>query len=367
MSTLKRRDFLGASAAAALLASSGAVRAGSQSQPGRIIATEEAFAPKRYFQEYLKLAERNESMVTRYLKMYYEKPQVVKQLGDIDIRLEDMDRHGVDMHVLSMTAPGVQVFEEALGTELAIETNEEIASIIKRYPQRFAGLATIAPQAPEKAAAEIRRCMSELGFSGVIINSHTQGEFLDNPKFAPILEEAIRQQAPIYLHPTFPPDTMIEAYTDYGMMGALWGFQAECSMHVTRMILSGVFDRYPELQIVLGHMGEGLPYWLGRMDNRYQNILRRGGLKPLGMTPLKKLPSEYFRSNFTVTTSGMNWQPPLNYCLDLMGPDRVMFAIDFPFERTGDAMGFLMDAKKTLPTKVYEQLSHGNAERLFRL
>jgi 2,3-dihydroxybenzoate decarboxylase len=112
-------------------------------------------------------------------------------------------------------------------------------------------------------------------------------------------------------------------------------------------------------------MGEGLPYWLGRLDNRYQNILRRGGLKPLGMTPLKKLPSEYFRSNFCVTTSGMNWQPPLQYCLDLMGADKVMFAIDFPFERSSDAMGFLQEAKQNIPANIFDKLSHGNAERIF--
>jgi 5-carboxyvanillate decarboxylase len=367
MPNLKRRDFICASAAAAVLASSSSARATTKSAKTPIIAVEEAFAPKRYFKEFLKLAERDDSMVTRYLKMYYEKPQVVNQLSDIDLRLEDMDRQGVDMHVLGMTAPGVQVFSEELGTELAVETNDEIAAIIKRYPGRFAGLATIAPQSPEKAALEIKRAVTELGFSGVIINSHTDGEFLDHPKFAPILESAITHNAPIYLHPTFPPDSMIEAYSDYGMMGALWGFQAECSLHVARMILSGVFDRYPGLQVVLGHMGEGLPYWLGRMDNRYQNILRRGGLKPLGMTPLQRLPSEYFRSNFYVTTSGMNWLPPLQYCLDLMGPDKVMFAIDYPFERSADAMGFLNDARGILPSNIFDKLAHGNAETLFRI
>ncbi|NIB43399.1 amidohydrolase [Pseudomaricurvus alkylphenolicus] len=367
MSGIKRRDFVGGAAAAALLATGYGTRANQAAVKVRTIATEEAYAPQAYFEEFLKKAKRDDTMVTRYLKMYYEKPQVVKQLSNIEVRLADMDQHGIDMQLLGMTAPGVQVFDADLGTDLAAQTNDEISAIMRRYPGRFAGLAAVAPQSPQRAALEIERAMGQLGFSGIIINSHTNGEFLDHPKFEPILQAATQHQAPVYLHPTFPPDSMINAYSDYGMMGALWGFQAECSLHVTRMILSGVFDRYPGLTMVLGHMGEGLPYWLGRMDNRYQNILRRGGLAPLGMTRLKRLPSDYFRSNFYVTTSGMNWLPPLQYCLDLLGPDRVMFAIDYPFERTADATGFLKAAQENISAQAFAKIAHRNAESLFKL
>ena len=240
-----------------------------------------------------------------------------------------------------------------------------LAGIIRAHPGRFAGLGTIAPQAPERAAREVRRVMADLKLSGLLINSHTQGEFLDAEKFWPILEAAVAYDAPIYLHPNFPAESMIEPYSRYGMMGALWGFAAECSLHVVRMILAGVFDRFPKLQIVLGHLGEGLPFWLGRLDNRYANILRRGGLEPLGMRKLERLPSEYFRSNFHVTTSGMNTHPPLEFALKMLGPDRILFAIDYPYEQTEEAVAFIRSAP--LASDVMSAVTHANAARLFRL
>jgi 5-carboxyvanillate decarboxylase len=333
--------------------------------PSRLLAVEEAFAPKEYFEKYLKLTRLIDTPVSSYLKMYYGKSEVIEQLTNMDVRLAEMDRHRVDMHVLSITAPGVQAFDADLGSDLAILANDKLASIVRQHPARFAGLAAVAPQSPERCAREIKRAITELGLKGIIINSHTHGEFLDDPKFAPILESAVAHDAPIYLHPNFPADSMIEPYTRYGMMGALWGFQAECSLHVVRMILGGVFDRYPQLKIVLGHLGEGLPYWLGRLDNRYQNILKRGGLKLLGMNRLERLPSEYFRTNFFVTTSGMASIPPLLYCIDLLGPDRVLFAIDFPFEQTEEAVSFIRNAP--LSPEIMRKVTHQNAERIFRI
>ena len=330
----------------------------------RLIATEEAFAPREYFKEYLKLAETLDTAETRYLKMYYKGP-LVERLSDMDLRLAEMDRFGVDMHLLGIAAPGVQAFAPQLGGDMAERANDELAKIVKAYPTRFAGLGAVAPQDPQRAAREVKRIMTELKLGGIIINSHTQGEFLDDEKFSPLLEALVAYDAPLYIHPNFPPPSMVAPYSDYGMMGALWGFGAECSLHVVRMIMAGLFDRYPRLKVVLGHLGEGLPFWLDRLDNRYANILRRGGLEPLGMRKLERLPSEYFRTNFHMTTSGMNTQAPLDFVLKMFGPDRIMFAIDYPYEQTEAAVGFIRSA--ALASEAMGRIAHETAEAVFKI
>ena len=333
-------------------------------RPMRLIATEEAFAPREYFDEYLKLADRIDTAESRYLKMYYKAP-LIEKLSDMEPRLAEMDRFGVDMHLLGITAPGVQAFDPELGGDMAERANDLLVKTIKAHPGRFAGLAAVAPQGPERAAREIKRAMTELNLNGIIINSHTQGEFLDDEKFWPIFEAAVAHDAPIYIHPNFPSEAMIGPYSQYGMMGALWGFGAECSMHMVRLIMAGVFDRFPKLQIVLGHLGEGLPFWLDRLDNRYANILRRGGLEPLGMKTLAKSPSDYFRSNFYMTTSGMNTTAPVDFVLKMFGPDRVMFAIDYPYEQTEETVNFIRAAPLT--PEVMRKITHENAEQVFKI
>lgn len=329
----------------------------------RLIAAEEAFAPRAYLDRYLELAGTLDTAPARYLSMYYAKPEMTRQLTDLDSRLEEMDRFGVAMHLLSLTAPGVQAFDAGLGTELAIAANDVLAAAVAGHPDRFAGLAAVAPQDPAAAAREIKRATGELGLNGVLINSHTHGEYLDDPKFWPIFEAAVACDTPVYLHPTFPSEDMIKPYANYGMMGALWGFGADAGLHVVRMILGGVFDAFPDLRIVLGHLGEGLGFWLGRLDNRYQNLLRRGGLEPLGMKPLSRLPSEYFRTNFYITTSGMMTQPPLDFCLQMFGEDRIMFAVDYPYEQTAEAVAFVRGLP--YPPETMRKLTHANAERVF--
>ncbi len=148
-------------------------------------------------------------------------------------------------------------------------------------------------------------------------------------------------------------------------MGAMWGFGADTSLHAVRMIMGGVFDAFPRLKIVLGHLGEAVPFWLGRLDNRYANVVRRGGLGPLGMKTLARLPSQYFRDNFYMTTSGMMTDPPLQFCLDLCGVDRVMYAIDYPYEQTAEAVAFIRAAP--LDAATMRRVTHANAEALFRI
>lgn len=329
----------------------------------RLIATEEAFAPRAFLDELVKLADTRDDAGYRYLRVMYRHPELRQRLTDVDLRLAEMDEYGVDMHLLGLATPGVQAFGPDLGTALAARANDELAAAVARHPTRFAGLAAVGPQAPERAAAEIERGMTKLGLHGVIINSHTGGEYLDNAKFFPVLEAAEALGAPVYLHPTFPADDMIGPYSDYGMMGALWGFGAEASLHIVRVVLAGVFDRFPALQVVLGHLGEGLPFWLDRLDNRYRNLLRRGGLEPLGMRALDRLPSEYFRTNISVTTAGMNSPGPIRFVLDTLGEDRVMFAIDYPHESTGDAVPLFRSLR--LPQSTLEKVASTNAERLF--
>ncbi len=330
----------------------------------RLIATEEAFAPPEYIRAYLELAKTLDTPASRYLAAYYSKPEVVSQLTDLDYRLTEMDEHGVDMHLLSMTGPGVQVFDEGFATDLSALSNDMLRDAIARHPTRFAGLAAVAPQSPERAANEIRRAVRELGLNGVIINSHTHGEYLDDPKYWPIFEAAVECDTPVYLHPTIPSDAMIQPYSRYGMMGALWGFGADGSLHAVRMILGGVFDAFPTLKVVLGHLGEGLPFWLARLDNRYENIRRRG-LAPGAERPLSLLPSEYFARNFYLTTSGMMSNPPLEFCLEMCGADRIMFAIDYPYEQTKEACDFIRAAP--LSPDVMAKITHSNAERVFKI
>ncbi len=208
-------------------------------------------------------------------------------------RLAHMDAIGVDMQVLSLTSPGVQVFETDLATRLTAESNDALAAAVRAHPTRFAGLAAIAPQDPVAAAKEIERAATKLKLSGLIVNSHTKGEYLDAPKFRPIFEAAQAHDLPIYLHPREPAASWVGPYLDYALWFAGWGFAAETGLHAMRMIMSGLFDRYPKLKIVLGHMGEGLPFWLQRIDNRYLLEVKIGACEKL-----QRLPSEYFLENF---------------------------------------------------------------------
>jgi 5-carboxyvanillate decarboxylase len=204
--------------------------------------------------------------------------------------------------------------------------------------------------------------MGPLGLNGVMINSHTGGRYLDEPEFAPLLEAAEAGRAPIYLHPRLP--AMRGGYLDHGLSGAIWGYQAEAGLHAMRLIFSGTLDRYPGLTIVLGHLGEGIPFWLRRIDNRYGFARQVAG----AATPMPKLelaPSEYFRRNFVVTTSGIDDPDVLGFALRAVGEDNIMFAIDTPYEDPAAATAFLREAPLTESQR--SAISHRTAERVFRL
>jgi 5-carboxyvanillate decarboxylase len=328
----------------------------------RLIATEEAFATPEYIEAFSKLAPTISSAGVRYAAQFVTDQEMGRMFSDPALRLADMDANGIDMHLLSLVSPGVQIFDADLGTSLAAKTNDRLAELVRQHPDRFAGLAAVAPQDPVQAAREVERAMKSLGLNGIIINSHTHGEFLDDPKFSPLLEAAQSYRAPIYLHPSFPPDSMIKPFEDYGLHGAIWGFAAEAGLHAVRMVVGGVFDRFPDLQIVLGHMGEGLPYFLFRLDNVY-GFLRRQHVP--GMPRLKRNPSDYVRSNIHITTSGMFWDDLLGFGAKTLGAERILFAIDYPFESYRIARDFIANASISSVDRA--KIMSQNAERLFNI
>jgi len=289
-------------------------------------------------------------------------PPWLHQLSNIGAgRIADMDTAGIAMQVLLLSSPGVQMFEAGEARELSQLANDRAAEAVRKHPDRFAGLAALPPQDPAFAARELERAVKSLGLSGALINSHTKGHYLDEAPYRPILEAAAALEVPIYIHPRAPSPQMVGPYLEYAMVGAIWGYAVEVSAHALRLIFSGVFDQLPKLRIVIGHMGEGIPFFLDRIDTHYA---AGAGRRP-GSKPLSRRPSEIFREHFTITTSGMNWGPALRLALETLGPDRVMFAADYPFENAPAAVARI-DALGLDP-KTLGNFYHRNAERVFGL
>jgi 5-carboxyvanillate decarboxylase len=234
----------------------------------------------------------------------------LRPLLDVDeMRIADMDANGVDVELLSLTAPGVQMFDADTATELARIANDRLAETIARHPQRFAGLASFAPQSPKRAVKEMERAVRELKLNGFIVNSHTNNEYLDEPKYWPILEAAEALDRCIYIHPRGPSDGLAGPLLDYGLFAAQWAYGIEVSTHAVRLLVSGVFDRFPKLKICIGHMGEAVHFWLWRID--YMNARAQTA----GAPKLKLKPSEYFKRNFVITTSGQESHLALDFSI----------------------------------------------------
>ncbi|SKB78443.1 amidohydrolase family protein [Dyadobacter psychrophilus] len=284
---------------------------------------------------------------------------LLPKLLDLDEgRIAHMDATGVDMHLLSMSLPGVQLFEADQAVSLASLSNDRLSEAIRRHPTRFAGLACFAPQNPQQAAREMERSIKTLKLNGFLVNSHTGNGYLDEQRFWPILEAAEALGAPLYIHPRAPSDGMAAPFQDYRLEGAIWGYGIEAGTHAVRLMLSGVLDRFPKLQIVLGHMGEALPFWLWRLD-----FMGAPGARAGRGNQLK--PSEYFKRNFSITTSGVEDPLVLRFCIDKLGIDSVMWAIDYPFQPSGPAVAFMDSAPLTDEERA--KVAHGNAERIFRI
>jgi 5-carboxyvanillate decarboxylase len=280
------------------------------------IATEEAFAPADMLDRYRTLLSKRtlddpgfESLWGFYLGSRSPRAtQIIAKLQDLGAqRIADMDATGIERQIVSLTGPGVQVFDAATGSAIARDANDELADAVRREPHRYSGLTAVAPQDPRAAAIEIERGMRKLGMKGVIINSHTHGEYLDNPKFSELLAAAEAENAPIYLHPQSPSKGLIAPLLESGLDGAIYGFGVETGMHMLRIIVSGVFDRFPRLKFVLGHLGEALPFWLFRLDYMHRaTVLSQ---RYAHMLPLKRRVSDYLRENVYVTTAACPGRP----------------------------------------------------------
>lgn len=283
--------------------------------------------------------------------------QVLACLTDFgEMRLTAMDRAGIRRAVLSLSGPGVQAERAtAVAVRRAKEANDFLAREIEKRPDRYAGFAHLALQDPDAAAAELERCVCDLKFCGAMINGHTNGQYLDDPALNPLWERAEALGAPIYLHPADPvtPHPGLVGYK--ALARATWGWTAETATHALRLVFGGVFDRFPRAVLVLGHMGETLPYQLWRFDSR----ARIYGAK------LARKPSDYIRENMAITISGVFSAEPLNCALAALGHDRVMFSADYPFESPAEAGDFLDTV--ALDEGVRADISFRNAQRLLRL
>lgn len=276
-------------------------------------------------------------------------------------RIAQMDAAGIDVQVLSLNSPGVEQLDAAEAVPLAREANDLAADAARKYPSRFSGFATLPAADPRAAADELERTVRDYGFKGALINGHHRGRYLDDKFFSPILERAVSLSVPIYIHPTQPPQAVVDASfggfapeVSYMFANAGWGWHIETAVHVIRMILGGVFDRYPQLQVIVGHMGEGLPFMQSRLDIMTPQV-----------TGLKRPVSAYLRENVHYTFSGFNFLPTF---LDLMlqvGVDRIMFSADHPYGSMQQARAFLDNLPVSAADK--ERIAHGNAERLLKM
>ena len=291
-------------------------------------------------------------------------PTLIDRLWDLgDLRIEEMDAAGIDMQVLSLTSPGVQQMEAAEAVAIAHEQNDYLADRVKYYRDRFVGFAALPTPVPNQAAEELERTVSKYGFKGAAIMGHTRGRYLDDEFFRPILESAVALKVPIYIHPTPPPQKVIEAsYTgNYTPNVAVllstmaWGWHIETAIHSLRLVASGAFDRYRDLQILIGHLGEAIPFMLSRID---QQLSRE-------QTYLERATGAYFRENFSYTFSGFNYLPAFLDLLLQVGVDRILFSVDYPYASMESARNFLDQLPVSPADK--EQIAHGNAERLLQI
>ncbi|HVV94952.1 MAG TPA: amidohydrolase family protein [Hyphomicrobiales bacterium] len=327
----------------------------------RRIATEEAFLVPEQLDAYRAIGKSAWGDPDLDFWRHTEHPRVARLLPRLldlgEGRLKDMDDNGVAVQLLLLNTPGVQIFDPATATALATVANDRLAEAIARHPTRFAGLGAFAPQDPAGAVKEIERAMTKLHLSGLVVNSHTGGEYLDQEKFWPILEAAEALGAALYIHPRIPPEAA-RGYRDHGLGGAVWGFMAEAGLHGMRLIASGALDRFPKLQVVLGHLGEGLPYWIARAD-------RMAAALPGGPGGLKLKPSEYLQRNISITTSGMNFHAGIKFCIEVLGADRILFAVDYPYDDSAFAVAQMDGAPIGAADRA--KIYHQNAERVFRL
>jgi uncharacterized protein len=286
-----------------------------------------------------------------------------RQLADLGAgRVADMDQAGITLQVLSASGPGADLVNDAEGVSLAREMNDVLAGAVSEHPDRLAGFAHLPMRSPQAAADELERAVCELGFRGALINGMTQDLFLDDPRFDPVLSQAERLGVPIYLHPNLPPESVRKAYyeslpgiTGFLLSAPAWGWHSEVAIHVLRLVLSGRLDRHPGLQLIIGHMGEGLPAMLARCDQFFE-----GETSHLARSVRRTVLDQV-----SITTSGLFTLPPFEVALAVFGIDRILFSVDYPYSSNLQGRDFL--AELALSPADLEKLAHGNADRLLNL
>ena len=280
-------------------------------------------------------------------------------------RIAEMDRGGLDICILSLSAPGVQAVPDVTqAIAEARRTNDYLAENVAKNPKRLKGFATLPLQDPEAAARELTRCVKDLGFCGALVNGFSQvGEadsaaYYDLPQYRPFWATVHELDVPFYLHPRNPLGSREQSYEGYPWLaGSPWGFAVETSIHALRLMASGLFDEYPRLKVILGHLGEGIPLGIWRVDHRVARA---------GVTPRAKLPmSHYLRENFYITTSGnFRTQALINVILEV-GADRILYSVDYPYEDVVEAMEWFERASISESDRM--KIARTNAQNLFRL
>ena len=280
-------------------------------------------------------------------------------------RIADMDRGGLDICILSLTAPGVQAVRNVTqAVDQARRTNDYLAENVAKNPKRLKGFATLPLQDPEAAARELTRCVRELGFCGALVNGFSQiGEadsavYYDLPQYRPFWATVQELDVPFYLHPRDPLASKQHCYEGYPWLaGSPWGFAVETSIHALRLMASGLFDEYPKLKVILGHLGEGLPIGIWRVDNR----ISRGSGAPKAKLPM----SHYLRENFYITTSGNFHTQALTNVILEVGADRILYSVDYPYEDVVQAKDWFDRVSISEPDRI--KIARNNAQKLFRL
>ena len=284
-----------------------------------------------------------------------------------DRRLREMDAHGIEMMILSLNAPAVQgIPDKARAIEIAQRANDYLAEEVAKRPDRFQGFAALPLQDPDAATRELTRCVTELGFKGALVNGFSQAGdgsemlYYDMPMFRPFWAEVERLGVPFYLHPRNPLPQHAQIYAGHEwLLGPTWAFGQETAVHALRLMGSGLFDEHPDLTIIIGHMGEGLPISMWRVDNRNAWVTlpkKHAAQKPI---------SHYFHNNFYVTTSGnFRTQSLIDTMLEI-GPDRILFSADWPFENVDHAANWFDRA--TISEADRLKIGRSNAAQLFGL
>ena len=277
-------------------------------------------------------------------------------------RIKSMDDNGITMQVLSISGPGAELMEGQIGIDIAKAVNDGLKEAMNRYPTRFQGFAHLPLRSPDASAKELERCVKQLGMVGAVVNGTIDGKFLDDAQFAPVLAMAEQLDVPIYIHPHLPPRSVFDAYYS-GLPGssgvaistAGWGWHSETAIHVLRMVFAGTFDKHRKLKVIIGHMGEGLPVMMARLDD-VAAIHSKHLSRPISQTILDQV---------WLTTSGIFTQPPLVAAIMTFGLDRVMYSIDYPYAHNEQGSKFLKEC--SFGPADMAKFCHGTADKLLKL